>query len=316
MNKEETQNDGEQSLSDNEILDISSQSKTVENEESRIDAQVEEVLGEHLTASTDQVEDKTQNTTVGEISEDKDKSKEEESLNGNSDDSEEDGVNNQDDINPKPQKLDRRIAKLYAKNRLLSGDDSDIDIEAVAIEIQKYPFHQKKEALNNLLAQNKSLTSGSKNDGTVEYSEEDTESIIEAEVENRLSAMNDEIQEKERLQDLIKTLEAHPELDKDSKEFNKPMHDAVEALYTKGMKVSEAYQLLKNSIAVAKGKIIEQEKNSSEIKKQQALSGSIGVSSGDVKDDGVMTWEKLGELERSDPEQFMKIVSSGNLPTR
>lgn len=312
MQTEQSQVDGEQSQIDDQIQN-DSQQKADDIKEIELDSQVEEVLGSHLDVSND--ETKTEDKKQDEVSENKDDSKKEEALNGNEENADnQEAVNNQLDYD-KPQKLDIRIAKLYAKNKLLSGDDGDLDINEVAKEIQKYPFHKKKEALHNLLQQNRVLSTG-KDDGVVEYSDEDRDSIVDAEVNNRLAEMEGEIQEKEYLEDLNTTLKAHPELDSDSKVFNQTLHDAVEKLFLNGMKASEAYKLVTNSIALAQGKELTEEKNKAEIEKQKALSGSVSVSSDQVEDDGVMTWDKMAKLEREDPERYMRIIESGNLPTR
>jgi hypothetical protein len=215
----------------------------------------------------------------------------------------------------KPSKLDRRIAKVYLSNLLLKGHEGEVpDTEEVVQAIKDYPLAEKTKALQNLLSEQNSLR-GRRNDGAVDLSEEDHQAIVEAEVENRLQQMQGEIQEREWKDDLVKTVEAHPELNERKNEYNPKIATAVEKLAMKGMKVSEALALVTESISTAKA----DDKKKAEIEKQKLLGGAVSASHDTVESKGRLTWEELAKKQEADPnfvnsEEYMKLVKDGKLP--
>ena len=211
-------------------------------------------------------------------------------------------------------RLDRRIAKLYQSNRILKGEEGDVDIEQLLLEIKNYPLPDKKKALNNLLSEQRLLRTG-RNDGMVDLSEEDHDAIVEAEVENRLQSMQTEIQKREWSEDLVKTVDAHPELDERKNEYDARIATAVEKLAQKGMKVSEAYQLVTESISSAKAT----EEKDAELNKQKILSGAVSASNESAENKGKLTWEELTKRQEADPnyinsEEYLKMAREGKLP--
>jgi hypothetical protein len=149
----------------------------------------------------------------------------------------------------------------------------------------------------------------------VDLSEEDHQAIVEAEVENRLQQMQGEIQEREWKDDLVKTVEAHPELNERKNEYNPKIATAVEKLAMKGMKVSEALALVTESISTAKA----DDKKKAEIEKQKLLGGAVSASHDTVESKGRLTWEELAKKQEADPnfvnsEEYMKLVKDGKLP--
>jgi hypothetical protein len=229
-----------------------------------------------------------------------------------------------------PKKLDRRIAKLFLNNKLLRGEDDIPDFNKVALAIQKYPVGEKMKALKNLLAENKALRAGgevpqgkdpwNQREEVVDLSEEDHEALIEAEADQRLQSMQSEIAEREWSEDLIKELEAHPEIDERSKSYNPRIATAVEKLALpygidgpRGMKTSEAYALVMDSIKTAGEKAAKDEKNKSELKKQSVLSGAVNASTDNVESKD-LTWEEVARIQKEDPDRYMKMVREGKLP--
>lgn len=172
-------------------------------------------------------------------------------------------------VQAEPSRLDRRIAKLYNEVSLLNGEDS-YETQAIIDQIKNFSKEDKKQALNNLLAQKSQL----RGQDSYQMAEEDTEALIEAEAEERLQQMQAEVYRREWDDDLVKTFEAHPELDEKHKDFNPSFTQAVEKLASSGMKVSEAYNFVKESIDNA----VKEAKSQAMKDKQKALSGTVNIS--------------------------------------
>jgi len=288
---------------------------TTENESSaketdQVDEKIKQVMGEHNLPAPEETkenpDDKKDATNPDKKEEEVPEKKEGE----NSEDKTEETSQESDE--PQPERLDRRIAKLYLQARLLRGEEGEMpDFEQVAREIQRYPVGEKKKALHRLLAEVKNLREGGNNDeSSVDLSEEDHEAIVEAEANRRLAEMRGEIEQREWAEDLVKTVDAHPELDERKQEYNVKLATAVENLVKRGMKTSEAYKLVTDSISVAK----EEKKQDDEIEKQKALSGAVSASTDHVETQKKLTWEELAEIQAKDPARYMEIMRSGELP--
>lgn len=168
-----------------------------------------------------------------------------------------------------PTRLDKRIAKVYFDNLVLAGEKTDdIDVTKVMEEVAKYPHHEKTTALKRLLSEHKKLR-GQEDDGRL--SEEDNEAIMDAEVERRLRVHQQEIAQREWQEDLIKTVESHPELDERTKQYDPILGKAVERLVEKGMKASEALAFINQSTE----SVLKREKEEREKQRQKELSGSV-----------------------------------------
>lgn len=201
--------------------------------------------------------------------------------------------------------IDKRIAKLYQETQVLQGKEAP-EMEAIVESIRTGSFQEKRDALNRLLHERK-LLRGGQNDGVVEMSPEDREALIQAEADERFNAMQGEIQQREFDADLVKTLDDHPELKIDSKEFNPAITQAVEQLVLKGIKTSEAYALVTNSLSVAKGDAAKQAAESEEIKKQKALSGAVSASNDFAGKGKEMSWTEFDKLRTADPDRYEKL---------
>lgn len=170
----------------------------------------------------------------------------------------------------KPSRIENRITQLFIE---LHGEEN-VDVAAVLKEVQGYDRDEKHLALKNLLAQRKGFNP------EIPYTEEDQDILIEAEVEERQSAWKKEQEERDFYEDLVKTVEAHPELDSRNKDFDKVLHDAVEVLVENGMKTSAALSLVNKQKEDAKKLALEELQKQTEIEKQKALSGTMGSGVG------------------------------------
>lgn len=341
MSEEKNPQDGGEQPSVNSASESTDENATSAKETESVDEKIKQVIGEHnLSAPKEESEENSDDDSAHKAEQEDTKDsqekgkekevsekKEEES---GSDDSEKDESNRsgeKDEAAPQPSRLDRRIAKLYLSNKLLQGEEGDLpDPEQVALEIRNYPLEEKTKALHKLLAQQKALRSGGsseqseqsgQDDDFVDLSQEDHDALIEAEADRKFAEMQGEIKDHEWQEDLVKTVDEHPELDERKKEYDSKLASAVEKLVfpngpegPRGMKTSEAYKLVIDSISAVR----EENKKESEIEKQQALSGAVNASIGHV-DPKTLTWEELAEIQQNDPELYMKMVREGKIPT-
>lgn len=201
--------------------------------------------------------------------------------------------------------IDKRIAKLYQETQVLQGKEAP-ELEAIVESIRTGSFQEKRDALNRLLHERKVLRGG-QNDGVVEMTPEDREALIQAEADERFNAMQGEILQKEFDDDLVKTLDEHPELKIDSKEFNPTLTQAVETLVLSGMKTSDAYALVTTSISAAKGETEKKAAEAEEIKKQKALSGAVSASNDFAGKGKEMSWTEFDKLRTADPDRYEKL---------
>ncbi len=202
--------------------------------------------------------------------------------------------------------IDKRIAKLYQETQILKGGSAP-ETADILREIAGESLHDKQDALHRLLSERRSLRG---ENATAELDTEDKEAIIEAQVEERLQGMQAEIQQREFEEDLVKTVDAHPELKTNSK-----LTAAVEKLVERGMKTSEAYDLVTGSIEAVQEKQKKTEKREAEISKQRALSGAVSATNISPNSDKGMTWEQFDELRTSDPDRYTKLLKENFRPS-
>lgn len=166
----------------------------------------------------------------------------------------------------KVSRLDRRLAEKYAENLVLKGADipSSQQIEA---ELSSMNLEEKKNALRNLLDENRSIR-GQKPEA---LSQEDEEAIIEAEVDRRYQIEQQAVFEKTFQEDLVATLSAHPELDSRTKSYNPKIEKAVSQIVQSGVLASEAFAIVSEAIQTAK----EDQRKANEIAAQQSMSGAV-----------------------------------------
>lgn len=281
-------------------------------EAEQLDEKIKEVIGEHNLPAPEETEEKTDDKKPE--AKQSEKKGEEKVSEKKVEKPEEKSEETPKKTTPQPGRIDRRISKLYLSNRLLKGEEGELpSLEQAALAIQSYPLEEKQKALHQLLAENKSLRTG-KDDGVVDLSEEDHEAIVEAKAEKMFQDMQGEIQEREWKDDLVKTVDAHPELDESKKEYNPKVAIAVEKLVKGGMKCSEAYSLVTETIAEAQGRKAEDAETEEELAKQKALSGAVSATHDNVEPKGKLTWEELEKIRVSDPDRYEKIIKEEKLP--
>lgn len=166
----------------------------------------------------------------------------------------------------KVSRLDRRLADKYAENLVLKGVaiPSSEQIEA---ELASMNLEEKKNALRNLLDENRTIR-GQKPEA---LSHEDEEAIIEAEVDRRYQIEQQAVFNRQFQEDLAATLAAHPELDKRTEKYNPKIEKAIIPMVQSGMLVSEAYAIVQDAIKTAK----EEQRKANEIAAQQSMSGAV-----------------------------------------
>ncbi len=166
----------------------------------------------------------------------------------------------------KVSRLDRRLAEKYAENLVLKGADIPSS-EQIEAELASMNLEEKKNALRNLLDENRSIR-GQKPEP---LSHEDEEAIIEAEVDRRYQVEQQAEFEKQFQDDLVATLTAHPELDSRTKSYNPKIERAVHQIVQSGVLASEAFAIVSDAIKTAK----EDARKADEIATQQSMSGAV-----------------------------------------
>lgn len=311
--------------------------ETTKNESSAkgtdpVDEKIKQVIGEQNLPAPEETEEKPEDKKDA-----TDPNKKEEEVPEKKEEDSESGKTEEESQIQAPVlgRLEKRIAKLYLSNLILQGKEDDLpNPEDIARSVQGFPPEEKKKALHKLLADQKALRSGTvgkaptglekfpwnrnnNEDEIVDLSEEDHEALVEAEADQKLQEMQGEIGEREWQKDLVKSMEAHPEIDESKKEFNPKIYAAVEKLVLphgengqRGMRVSEAYKFVMDSISAAK----EEKQQDAEIEKQNALSGAINAGADNARPKKNLSWEEVAEIQANDPARYMQMVRDGELP--
>ncbi len=215
-----------------------------------------------------------------------------------------------------PSSIDKRIAKLYQETQILQGVEAT-PIEEVLAQIATGSLAEKQAALHRLLTARKSLR-GEPDDGKpVVMSQEDQDALVEAKAEEMLKASQGEIEQRDMDMDLVATVDAHPELNEASKEFDPKIAAAVTKLanidpetgHVRGMKVSEAYALVTESVASATADL----KKAEEKRKQKALSGVVTNGGAFGEGESEMTADEEKELRTKHPKKYNQLVKEGKI---
>lgn len=212
-------------------------------------------------------------------------------------------------MEPRTSKLDKRVATLYLQNLLLSGEKSVPSVDEIVEELRGVPMDQKIEALHFHRLRQKELK-GIRPTGKDELDPEDTESIRDAERESIRQEILAEEHERQVKQSFVGFIEAHPELDESKKEYQPKLARAVETLWRGGMPIEEAFSTVNESIAAVRESAEKAEKK----EKQKALSGAVSASGDANPSHGGPTWEEMAQLQRSDPEEYDRLIKSGYTP--
>jgi hypothetical protein len=210
---------------------------------------------------------------------------------------------------PRPSRLDRRIATVYIQNLLLSGEQDVPPIDELVQDLVKYPFEDKQRALHMHLARQRQLK-GIRSTGQDELGEEDRDALLDAEVERRLEEKRVEEHETRVRSHFVGFINGHPELDETKKEFNPMLARAVETLWRGGMPIDKAYETVTGQIEAVKA---EQEKSAAK-EKQAALSGAVSASNDSKPSEGKLSWAEMAQLQLEDPKRWEELVKSGYTP--
>lgn len=212
----------------------------------------------------------------------------------------------------KPTRLDKRLADKYIRNLYLAGEENIPTPEELMEQLAKTSVEDKVEALHFHLRKFKEL---SKDPTEPKLDVEDVEAIREEErekIRREILAEQEEQQAREKEEEeknfFLGFLEEHKDLVKDSKEFNEPLYNAVNALFRGGMRIDEAYNTVQSQFkAIEKAKIKEEKK-----KENSAVSGVFSASPGESKSS--LTWEDVARIQQEDPEKYRQMVKNNQLP--
>lgn len=213
---------------------------------------------------------------------------------------------------PKPTRLDRRLADRYIHNLHLSGETNIPTEEEIIADLKKYSKEEKIQALHFHLAKEKELR-GEKPTGD-DLDDEDRAAIADAERESIRQEVLNEEHVKGIKADFVKFIDSHPELVPGTKEHNPVLEQAVTKLtFPKGidgpmaMTISEAYEIVTSQIqAVKDAQIVEEKKE-----KNAALSGVISGSGQVVPEEKALGWDDVKRIEQEDPALYRQMVKEG-----
>ncbi len=207
-------------------------------------------------------------------------------------------------------RLDKRIAKIYIRNLLLSGEEKIPTEEAIYAELKQYSIAEKAQSLQMHLRQGKEMR-GESSTGNV-MDEEDMEAIRDAERESIRQEIITEQHEVKYKEDFVAFMDSHPELDSSKKEHNPKLEKAVAALLSGGMPIAEAYETVSELTSGVKAN--EDKEKEAELNKQKLLGGVVSATNDVSKGTKNMTWEEFDKLRTSDPARYEKLLDEGYQP--
>ncbi|HHH12569.1 MAG TPA: hypothetical protein ENJ77_01685 [Candidatus Moranbacteria bacterium] len=225
---------------------------------------------------------------------------------------------------PKIGRLDRRLTSLAMTNAALNG--IDIDRQDLDRRISSLTFDEKKELLQELLADNRQLRGQSEE----EVSEEDIEALAEAKAEEML--IEQELAEAEREQvraaerwheNLAELIRQNPQLDESSDQYDATLAQALELAILDGAD-AEGNPLPRYHIeptAAFEALLKARDKKQAEAQKQaaknrtRALSGAVSGATSGAGATGSLTWEDMEEIRRNDPDRYEKMIENEELPS-
>lgn len=187
----------------------------------------------------------------------------------------------------RPSRLDKRLKEKYSENLLLKNGEMPSQ-EEMERELSQMTLDEKKTALRNILDENRTM----RGKNPEPLSVEDEEALIEAEVERRYQQEKAEVDKIKFQEDLTKTLEKYPELDKRTEQYNEKLERAVLPLVQSGMLASEAYGIIREAVENAKKEM----EKSVEIARQKSMAGSV-IS--------LDTPEKVKKEPQSEEDKFL-----------
>lgn len=216
---------------------------------------------------------------------------------------------------PKPTRLDRRLASRYIRNLHLQGETEIPTEEEILEDLKKYSKEEKIQALKHHLYQEKRLR-GEKPTGN-DFEEEDVEAIQDAEREAVRQEILAEEHEKRVMRSFVEFVDNHTELLPDTPENKKEFQDkkaynpilakAVETLFQGGMPISEAYETVTAEIKAVK----EAQDTKAEKEKNAALSGVLSGTGQSHKEDKELDWDDVKRISEEDPQLYKSMLAQG-----
>jgi hypothetical protein len=208
-------------------------------------------------------------------------------------------------LEPKPTRLDRRLANRYIRVLHLKGAEKIPTEEEIIADLKKYSREEKEAALHHHLREEKRLRGEALTGDDLD--DEDKEAIQDAEREAIRHEILAEEHEKQVLGSFVEFIDNHPELDAEKKEFNPQLAKAVETLWRGGMTIQEAFETVAGEIQAVKEAQMAAEKN----EKNKALSGVIS-GTGQVPPEGKeLGWEDVERISKEDPQMYRRMLSEG-----
>ncbi|NTW29798.1 MAG: hypothetical protein HGA33_00795 [Candidatus Moranbacteria bacterium] len=215
---------------------------------------------------------------------------------------------------PQVYRTDKRIAQLIRDIRMLKGDDSavDIDIEAYAKEVARYPYAEREKMLKELLAEQRALKHPDSK-GPASLSEDDLDAIVEARAAEKLREQQENSRIEDFDRDFRETYEAHEELQEGNPKYDAKVAEAVAVMVNGGMKLSKAYETVTGFKATSEAKAADDAAKKAEEERNKALSGAM---SGSETIDGPksLSWEEMDRISKEDPVRYRKMVAEGQVP--
>ncbi len=215
---------------------------------------------------------------------------------------------------PQVYRTDRRIAQLIRDIRMLKGDDEavNIDIEAYAKEVARYPYAEREKKLKELLAEQRALKHPDSK-GPASLSEDDLDAIVEARAAEKLREQEENARIEDFDRDFRETYEAHEDLQEGNPKYDAKVAEAVAVMVNGGMKLSKAYETVTGFKATSEAKAADDAAKKAEEERNKALSGAM---SGSETIDGPksLSWEEMDRISKEDPARYRKMVAEGQVP--
>ena len=276
-----------------------------------IDPRIVSIVGEENIKSAYGEQPKEDKKPSEDKEEEKEEEKEPESPKGEEGDQEKQEEEKEDDLpkitppEPKPTRLDRRLASLYIRNLHLMGEENIPTEEEVLAYLKKHSKEDKIEALHFHRLKGKELR-GEKPTGD-DFDDEDKAAIQDAEREAIREEILAEENEKQVKAHFIDFIEKHPELDESKKEFNPKLAQAVETLWRGGMNIQEAFETVTEQIEeVKKASAAAEEKE-----KSAALAGAVSGTGQVITETKELDWDEVARIEKENPALYKKMLAEG-----
>lgn len=215
---------------------------------------------------------------------------------------------------PQVYRTDKRIAQLIRDIRMLKGDDSavDIDIEAYAKEVARYPYAEREKKLKELLAEQRALKHPD-SQGPASLSEDDLDAIVEARAAEKLREQQENSRVEDFDRDFRETYEAHEDLQEGKPKYDAKVAEAVAVMVNGGMKLSKAYETVTGFKATSEAKAADDAAKKADEERNKALSGAMSGSE-TVGAPKTLSWEELERISQEDPARYRKMVADGQVP--